>query len=294
VQGNIGNYEKLMSELRHNFGFHVVQKYLDLSREGLSSHPDSEILLWPETAFPLRLDKPLLKDNLQAQVRRFLNESGIPLLTGAYSREPLENQVYNGFFALDGSSDELPPPYRKSILLAFGETFPFSEYLPYTDKLFPNQGSFGRGAGPSVIPVRLADRELRVGPQICYEGLYPWFSAGLAGKKAQIFVNVTNDSWFGTTFEPHQHLYMTLARAIEFRRPLIRSTNTGITTAILASGEIQQKSPIGKEWTGTFKIPYMTNPSHTFYEKYGFAWPWVLAFSIPILLVFGRSHKKNG
>jgi apolipoprotein N-acyltransferase len=292
VQGNIGNFDKLMAELRQNFGYPVVQKYLDLTRKGMSEHPDSELILWPETAFPMLLDGHVLDESLQTSVRRYVNEAGIPILTGAYSRDLQSPHVYNGFFYVDGREQATVPPYRKSILLVFGETFPFSEYLPYMDKLFPNQGSFGRGSGPTMLSIKAGGQgaqELRIGPQICYEGLYPWFSTALARDGAQIFVNVTNDSWFGKTFEPRQHLYMTLARAVELRRPLMRATNTGITTAILASGEVLQQSPIGEEWTGQYKIPYVSDPAHTFYEKYGFAWPWVLAFSIAFLVLFGRT-----
>lgn len=133
----------------------------------------------------------------------------------------------------------------------------------------------------------------KLGPQICYEGLYPWFSRGLSKAGAEIFVNVTNDSWFGTYFEPRQHLYMTLARAIEFRRPLLRSTNTGITTAILANGEILEMSPMGKEWFGQFNVPYRRAPPHTFYERLEPAWPFLIAAAVFLIGGFGRARRES-
>ena len=289
VQGNIGNFEKLMVEHGYNFKPPIVHRYIDLSRQGLREHPSAQIMIWPETAYPALLDEHALYDPLTSYVRNFLRETQTPLLTGAYSADRNSQAVYNGFFYLDSAGNLPLPPYRKTILLVFGETFPFSEYLPYMDKLFPNQGSFTRGSGPTTLKVSLkGGGTISVGPQICYEGLYPWFASSQAAQGAQIFTNVTNDSWFGYPFEPNQHMYMTLSRAIEFRRPLLRVTNTGITTAILASGEILQKSPHAREWSGEFKIPYLSNPSHTIYEKIGFLWPWVLAFSALLLLRFGR------
>lgn len=301
VQGNIGNFDKLMAEKGPHFRGPIIQKFIGLSRQILDAQilddkSKAQLMIWPETAYPDYLDAPFFGETNAVDVRSFVSAAGVPLLTGSYSYDVKTKQAFNGLFFIDAKGEQPVAPYRKSILLIFGETFPFSDYLPYMDKLFPGLGSFGRGEGPSVMNISY----LRIGPQICYEGLYPWFSAELARAGAQMFVNVTNDSWFGANdswkgayFEPRQHLYMTLARAIEFRRPLMRSTNTGITTAILASGEILQASPIGKEWTGLFKIPYMTDPPHTLYEKIAGRWVWALAFVLILLLIFGRERSQR-
>lgn len=293
VQGNIGNFEKLQSELGGNFGVPVIQKYASLTRDGLSKHTETQLVVWPETAFPGVLDSFNMAGSLYSMLRTLVQSTQTPVLTGAYSRDLQTNGVFNGLFYLDGKGQQPEPPYRKSILLVFGETFPFSEYLPYVEKLFPNQGSFGRGAGPKLFSVEPRDSQtpVRVGPQICYEGLYPWHSSALAQLGAQVFVNVTNDSWFWWPFEPHQHLYMTLARAIEFRRPLVRATNTGITTAMLADGTHLEKSPSGKEWSGLFKIPYRNNPEHTLYEKFGYVWTWFLAGLTFVFIGLGRNRR---
>ena len=99
---------------------------------------------------------------------------------------------------------------------------------------------FGRGPGPTVL---LKINGYAMGPQVCYESLFPEFSKGLADLGAQFFVNVTNDSWYGAWQEPYQHLYMTLARGVEFRRPVLRVANTGISTVSLANGDVLALSP---------------------------------------------------
>lgn len=297
VQGNIGNFEKYMAELQYNFGVPIVKKYTELSRQAHQKFPEAHVMMWPETAFPRYLDRDY-NTPLAQEVRSLVRELRLPLITGSYSAQFNSPDVYNGLFFLDADGGLATRPYRKSILLVFGETFPFSDYIPYMDKFFPNQGSFGRGTGPTVWTLNLSggngeSLQVNVGPQICYEGLYPWFSAEMARNGAQIFANVTNDSWFGTTFEPYQHLYMTLARAIEFRRPLIRSTNTGISTVMLASGEILHQSPLGEEWWSMFRIPYQTQPEHTFYERYGFLWPWILASLLVLTVVYGVRFERG-
>ncbi len=291
VQGNIGNFEKFMVEERADFRVPVLEKYLRLTREALDKHPEAQLAIWPETAYPTFLNKEYLQEPLQRRLRDFLVETKTPLMAGAYSRQFGTRKVYNGLFYLNAAGLLGETPYHKSILLVFGETFPLSEYIPYMDKFFPDQGGFERGGGPTVMNLKLDGKntgEVAIGPQICYEGLYPWFSASLARQGAEVIANVTNDSWFWRPFEPNQHLYMTFARAVEFRRPLFRSTNTGITTAILASGEVLQKSPIGEEWTGLFKIPYRKNPPHTFYERAGHLWPWALLVFLVLVIAGDR------
>jgi apolipoprotein N-acyltransferase len=133
-----------------------------------------------------------------------------------------------------------------------------------------------------------------VGPQICYEGLFPDFSRELADQGAQIFVNVTNDSWFGTTAEPYQHLVMTLARGIEFRRPVVRATNTGISAAMTADGTEMDRSPLQEEWTHLYEIPYRKEPRPTFYQEYGH-WlvPSILWLAAGILIAAGRRGGRR-
>jgi apolipoprotein N-acyltransferase len=138
----------------------------------------------------------------------------------------------------------------------------------------------------------------KLGPQICLESIYPMFSASMARQGAEVLSNVTNDSWFGNTFEPYQHMTMTLARAIENRRPLLRSTNTGITTVALADGTVLEKSPIGKEWVGYYRVPFKRNPPLAFYSRIAGYAPWLALFiAVAIILVTAlrpRAGKKPG
>jgi len=110
-------------------------------------------------------------------------------------------------------------------------------------------GGFLRGPGP-----RSGLSGSAVRPPDLLRGALPRFLRGLADRGAQIFVNVTNDSWFGAPAEPYQHLWMTLARGVEFRRPVVRATNTGISAAMRADGTFLGGSPIGEEWHGLYAI----------------------------------------
>lgn len=290
VQGNIGNYEKLIVEKKKDFAVPIIETYMRLSAKALEQFPQADTLLWPETAFPDYLDQEYSGETNWKSLRGFAAINKKTVLTGAYSHDSQIKTSYNGFFAMSDQGQLIGPPHRKSILIPFGEKFPFSDIIPYMKWLFPGLGSFGGGPGPMTM--QLAN--FRLGPQICLESLYPKFSAELARLGAEIISNVTNDSWFGRTFEPHQHMMMTLARAVENRRPLLRVTNTGISTVILADGTVLDRSPIGAEWAGYYRVPYKYNPPVVLYSKIAGYTHWLSLFSL--LAIVGAAvltQRKN-
>lgn len=290
VQANIGNLEKVYSEKGVGFQQEILTQFFSLTREGLRQFPQTDMVIWPETAFPAALNDSERQRRYPAQFFQFIQEIKKPVMTGAFAKDPPEMtspNEYNALFLFGENGEALAPAYHKTFLLAYGEYTPFVDVFPWLAKISPAGVGFAKGPGPTVIPFK----DSKVGLQICYESLYPSFTQALSEMGATWLVNLTNDSWFGPTFEPWQHLYMTLARAIEARRPLVRSTNTGITTSILASGEILPLSPISQAWFGLNEIRYLKNPPQTFYVKYGGFLPLLLFIIIllPILLSILRS-----
>lgn len=298
VQANIGNLEKVYAEQGRGYQEIITRKFISMTQSALTQFPDTDIFIWPETAFPDYLDQHLLQRKHTQILAEGLTALGKPLITGAYSKdlktdEKLDRSTYNALFLVDFHGQSIDTPYRKTELLAFGEYLPLSERFPILLKLLPFISNFGRGQGPKTMDWQFDGATIRWGGQICYEGLYPAFTRSLSEKGANILVNVTNDSWFGYPFEPNQHLYMTLARAIEVRRPLLRSTNTGISTAILANGDVLQKSPLHQEWSGKFVIKYLKNAPTTFYVRWGH-WDWILILlALAIVIITGALHARS-
>lgn len=291
VQANIGNSEKIYAEKGVAFQQEILDQFLTLTRDGLTAHPDSDLLIWPESAFPDFLDDFAHSRKYPTQLIEFLRSVNKPILTGAYSKDPPGKEFrddYNGVFLMDEKGTLLSPAYHKTQLLIFGEYIPFGRELPWLAKLNPGGIGWGRGSGPMVMNWK----DIGIGVQICYESLYPEFSARLAKLGAQVLVNVTNDSWFGPSFEPHQHLFMTFARAIETRRPLIRSTNTGITSVILADGTVLEQSPLFEKWQGQFLVKFQKNPKLTFHSRFG-SWLSALIFVfLLVVLAIGRTSER--
>lgn len=288
VQANIGNAIKSEQEKGSNFHQYILRKYLEITDSGLRAHPETDLLVWPETAFPDRVRNGRYVGRLQDSLRYSLNTFGIPLLSGAYEED--ENfHIYNSLVLFD-KKGQFVESYRKTYLLAFGEYFPGATYYPQLKVWFPMVSDFGRGKGAQIINY---NESVKIGSQICYESLFDGFSRELVLAGSQIIVNVTNDSWFGKYAEPYQHGYMTLARAIEFRTPLVRSTNTGISTVIQADGTIEHQSPLHAEWFGHYTVKHAKTPVRTLYSYYAGYWGWILLVAFFAVFTGGLFVKSR-
>ena len=293
VQGNVGNLEKARAETGEGFREEILRRHIRLTRQGIGQAAGRapDFVVWPETAFPGALPFPPPDAGNPGILAGFVRSTGTALVTGAWGTDEGSGKKTNSLFFFGRNGGMADARYDKVRLLVFGEYVPFSDRFPGVKRWFPGTGDFVRGPGPGTRQIGA----LRVGPQICYEGLFPDLSRSLAGQGAQIFVNVTNDSWFGTTAEPHQHLFMTLARGIEFRRPVVRATNTGISAAMRADGTLLDLSPLHTEWIHNYEIPYRIEPRPTFYQEYGFrVVPLALWLAAAILLAAGRRGRQGG
>ena len=292
IQANVGNQEKFYAQYRSGYQRVIMDRYYQLTQKALDQYQDERIdfILWPETAIPMTLGAFRQNGFMQQQLVSFLKKHKLPLVTGAYFEDATNKLISNTMLILDENGNLTDQIYKKTMLLAFGEYLPGGEIFPILKTWLPEVADFDRGHGPQHLLLK----DLKLGPQICYEGLFPEFSAHLANQGADIFVNVTNDSWYGPYSEPYQHLYMTFAKSIEFRKPLIRSTNTGITTAITAAGVLQDKSPLFREWSHLFKIPRSTFSGKTLYQRTIWLIPSIVAVFLFILLAIGwRAKNKN-
>ena len=286
VQANIGNYEKQAAELGRGFRSEILERYKTATDRGLKDHSNTRIdfALWPETAFPAGLGEPFKHQRYARELKQFLADRQLPLVTGAFSTDQKTGLITNSLFLLNKDGEVVSPHYSKTILLAFGEYIPGEDLFPAIREWLPPTGHFARGPGPTML---LSWNGYKMGPQICYESLFPEFSKALADLGAQFIVNATNDSWYGSWQEPYQHMYMTLARGIEFRRPVLRVTNTGISAVVLASGEILERSPLHQEWAGLYNVPYLKKPLSTFYQRWFWLVPSLLWAALVILVGTG-------
>ncbi len=218
----------------------------------------------------------------------------VPLLFGAMSHGgplPMRSadcmDCYNSAVLL-GSDGQVQDLYDKTFLLMFGEYLPFGEQFPSLYELSPETGHFQPGT--RTTPVILGPA--RIGILVCYEDLLPNYARRVAAHNPNVFINMTNDAWFGQTAEPEHHLNLALMRTVEYRRWLLRSTNTGISVFIDAAGRRVQETSLQGAETLIRDVPLME--SRTVYAQLG-DWPLgVLGAGLLLLVAMGQGGARSG
>ncbi len=187
------------------------------------------------------------------------------------------------------SDDKVKSIYHKNILIPFGETLPFGPLNRQIVSIIPAISLFARGSG---IPVMETRDGYRFVTPICYELLESNYMRGLLNQWGgnHFIVNHTNDSWYGETAEPYQHLFLSKWRAIEFQLPIIRSTNTGVSSVIYPDGS--ESAQLGINKIGKLDINVsLSKPKSTVYQEYG-AFPLLLLVGLIYLVTWWR--EKSG
>lgn len=198
------------------------------------SAADSDIVLWPEVAIPALDDQV---ESFIARVEADARMSGQSVLFGILERSyerSVDGRIYNSVMLVGGAERQ---SYRKRHLVPFGEYFPVPPSVREWMKM-QNLPHADLAKGADVQPLLTAANGTRFGVAICYEDAYGAEQL-YALPEAGILINVSNDAWFGDSIAPHQHLEIARMRSLEFGRPALRSTNTGISAFIGADGELQ-------------------------------------------------------
>ncbi len=265
----------------------IVSQLADVTRQGLDTYGKADFVVWPENAFPAKISATLSNDPQQAWLKTFIIDNRTPLITGGASWAASKKEATNSLFVFGADGQLLAPRYDKTVLIAFGEYVPFAGVLPWLSRLLPTKYPIDRGTDLTVLHAGTVN----FGAQICYEGLFDWFSRKLANEGAQILLNVANDSLFPAAQEPYQHGFETLARAIEVRRPLVRVANSGLSMVMLAGGELLTVSPQDQPWSHLYTVPYAKNPPVTVFMSWGY-WlvPLMLVASLLIILLAGQQR----
>lgn len=234
VQGNIDQNDKWKSDQLYPSLF----KYLDLSTANDNEHDDNELVIWPESAIAA----------LELDVQRFLQpvsqefeEKGKTLLTGIISYDPEKDEYFNSIIVLgklplgQGYSQTSSNRYQKHHLLPIGEFVPFEDILrPLAPYFNLPMSSFQRGA---EVQHNLQSNQSTLAPALCYEIAFPELLRKNVHLDTGFILTLSNDAWFGSSIGPDQHLEIARMRAIEFGRPVLRSTNNGITAIYSSTGE---------------------------------------------------------
>ena len=272
------------AEEKYNEPVRFVREHQEMSKD-ITATSAVDLIVWSESAYPLNLITSR-EGKLPPDV---LGNMHTPTLFGAVLRidQGGKPRFYNSAVLADGMGKILGT-YDKMVLVPFGEYIPFGDtftwlysWSPYSSRFWP---------GESEEPLQLGRHLISV--NICYEDIFPGqirllMNGGHYHRVPEAMFNLTDDSWYGNTVEPMEHLALASFRAIEHRRSLVRTTNTGISAIVDPVGRIDHRI---RQWTkGTLVGPIPIMHGRTVYAVIGDWLGWLCV--ILVLLGIGRVYQ---
>jgi apolipoprotein N-acyltransferase len=299
VQPNIDPYQK--------FGAISASEQLNILTHLSDSvaQPNTEYFIWPETAVPNFADEEEIRNTrdfvtIQAFLSKYKNGT---LVTGIESTRKYPDQrtptaqldpnsgmykdTFNAAIQVENSANV--QFYHKSKLVPGVEKMPFPEFFTFLAPVFSELGGSVGGFGWQDEPaVFYSQNGIGVDPVICYESIWGDWIRNSVKQGAQFIAIITNDGWWGNTSGKDQHLLYATLRAIETRRYVVRSANTGISAFINQRGDVIKES---KWWTrAALKTDINLNDELTFYVKNGDLIA-ILASGLAVLLALIIPYK---
>jgi apolipoprotein N-acyltransferase len=260
-----------------------------ISSDGMESKRGKvDLIVWPESPAPFFTNDPLFREPVSEMARA--TQSWV--VTGAIGSMSANlsgaatSEVFNSA-ALISPSGNWTARYDKMHLVPFGEYLPFPWLFSFAGGLTKEVGEFR--AGTSRAPLDAGGE--RLGVFICYESVFPDEVRQFANQGAQVFVNISNDGWYGDSGAYAQHLNQTRMRAIENDRWILSSTDTGVTASIDPYGRTVAR--LERKVRGALVAPYALTSVTTFYTRHGdwFAWLCAIISAGALLTRFAPQRK---
>ncbi len=241
--------------------------YLAMARSLVPPEPD--LLLLPESPSPYSFQfDTSYRDTMHELAARC--SLGIIFNNISYLDNDSESEYFNSAYFLDTRGRELGR-YDKIHLVPFGEYLPWKRLFFFAKTITKDVSSFSPG---SVRPiVSYGGHPTNV--IICFEAIFPDLTRSFVRLGSQLIVNLTNDRWYGRSAAPFQHLAMARWRAIENRRFLLRAANSGVSTIVSPTGQVEESTPILEQAILVGRFAFLSG--ETPYTRHGDVFAWVCA-----------------
>ena len=260
VAGIQGNIEQSI-KWDPNHTIPSIKKYMNLTSPELGKN---DVVIWPESAMPVYVQQivPLLDD-----LNFLANEQETALLMGIQRVTP-NKLSYNSMYVFGQSKNLFDAQiYDKRHLVPFGEVVPFENLTRQLGSIFNfPMSSFSPGALDQE-QIHIEKFDLKFIPALCYESIFPELMLSMYSDETNGIIMISNDSWYGDTRGPIEHLAIARMRSMEMQKPMIRVTNSGITAYIDELGAIVERLPSDEE--GVLHMQYVPTSGTTPYAKGG-------------------------
>lgn len=242
IQGSVRPDVKLAPQMLQ-YNFYLYGRLTRAAIAGTGGNID--LIVWPETAVVQYLNRSWRSrqfvQDLQKEIR-------VPIITGAFAAIHKDGRFkhYNAAFMVSNrylsSGSEI---YAKRLLVPFGERVPYQKVLGFMAGWSMGWSDFSMGEGAPLLGGTPRTPDVPpIGLLICYESVFSRLVRPEVADGARVLAVITNDAWFGRTTGPYQHTKAATLRAVEFRRPVIRVANSGVTALIDRWGRIHMATPL--------------------------------------------------
>ena len=262
----------------------TLSELTELTLNSASDHK-TDLIVWPESPAPFFTNDAKFRDAI-SQLARDTNAWIVVGAIGSDAPQPnADGPIFNSA-VLVSPSGQWTSRYDKVHLVPFGEYLPFPSLFSFAGGLTKEVGQFEHGT--SHRPLIAGGESL--GLFICYESIFPDEVRQSADQGAEVFVNISNDGWYGDSGAYAQHLNQTRMRAIENNRWILSATDTGVTASIDPLGRVAARIP--RKQRAALVAPYALTSVTTFYTRHGDWFAYVCAIiSAGALLARFTSRK---
>jgi apolipoprotein N-acyltransferase len=228
----------------------------------------------------------------------FIRETGSYILTGSPIVLDWEKfEATNSVILISPTGEQLQD-YAKVHPVPFAEAIPFWEYKPFREfiqNVVGLESGWVMGTEYKLFTLPVGEKSYKFGAPICFEDAFPDVCRQFVLGGADLFINLTNDSWSKTVSSETQHFACARFRAIEFRKTLIRSTNGGLSCVVNAEGRVMASMPFFTADSMELEVPVYERPSPTLYALYSdwFAKLALLLLASAFLILWGRERKTR-
>lgn len=282
----------------------TVARVRRLVESELTGAVDLDLVVLPETAFPVVVDRPPGRrrggrSDLAAFVVEMARTARAPVLYGALgTTDATGDRRYRNSVHLRGPEGERLGSYHKRRLVPMIERVPWAGPAPGSDLAAEVLGPGFGGYAPGPEPRLMAAGRGRFGVLVCYEAIFAELSRAYRLRGADFLVNVTNDAWFGRdepawarTSALWQHPAHLVMRAVENRMGIARSANTGISLTVDPLGRVRHRTPLFER--AAFAAPVLTTEGTTVYARWGDVVGWAAALAcLGVALASGWRRRR--
>jgi apolipoprotein N-acyltransferase len=219
----------------------------------------TDLVIWPETVLPGSIPED---EQLHESIKYMVKTAGGFNIVGSMYKDK-DCGYFNVTLAFNERDSDYKAVHKKNHLVPFGEYVPFRNLFSRFFGVLNQMGNSNKGQDTNVFN----NGKIYAGAIICSENFFPDISRNFVLSGAKVLTNHTNDAWFFDTAALHQHFIMNIFRAVENRKAVIVSANSGISGIIEASGVVAEKTVSSESMLLTGK--FLQNDFKTFYTKYG-------------------------